>query len=251
MYRLILIDDEPHVRKGLQTCYPWQDWGFSVVEAFENGHQALDYILHYQVDAVVSDVRMPVMDGMEFIRNLRDRGYSTPVLFISGYSDFDYVRQALVYDATDYVLKPVKTEKLAVALQRIRKKLEAMYGEEMMSQPEGYYDKIIDQVMRYVMDNCRTATLEQAAAGVGLSPNYLSKIFKKKTGRVFSDYLTEVKMKKAARLLKDIRIKTYQIAYEVGYENPKNFSRAFRAYYGKSPREYRDGGTEDDTKELG
>ena len=251
MYRLILVDDEPHVRKGLQTCYPWQDWGFAVAGAFENGRQALDYILQYQVDAVVSDVRMPLMDGMEFIRALRKNGYSTPVLFISGYSDFDYLRQALIYDAADYVLKPLKTEKLADAMQRIRSKLEAMYGEQMEAPPDGYYDKIIDQVMRYVVDNCRTATLEQAAAGVGLSPNYLSKVFKRKTGRVFSDYVTEVKMKKAARLLQDIRIKTYQIAYEVGYENPKNFSRAFRAYYGKSPREYRDGGAENDSKKSG
>lgn len=245
MYKLILVDDEPHVREGLRTCYPWEEWGFTIAATFENGRQALDYILHYQVDVILTDVRMPVMDGIELGRQLRERGCQIPLLFLSGYSDFDYVRQALVYGAVDYALKPLRTEKLLAALTRVRKMLERQYGEETAAPPEGYYDKIVDSVRRYVLDDCRTATLESAAAGVGLSPNYLSKIFKKETGQSFSDYLTEVKMKKAARLLGDIRIKTYQIAYEIGYENPKNFSRAFRAYYGKSPREFREEGAAD------
>lgn len=75
---------------------------------------------------------------------------------------------------------------------------------------------------------------------VSLSPNYLSRIFKRKKGMNFSEFLLEVKMETAAKLLRDVTKKTYEIAAEVGYDNPKNFTRAFKQYCGRTPREFRE-----------
>ena len=74
---------------------------------------------------------------------------------------------------------------------------------------------------------------------VGMSSGYLSKIFKEKAGIGFQEYLTEVRMKKACELLDNIQFKSYDVAFYVGYDNPKNFSRAFKTYYGITPKEYR------------
>ena len=74
---------------------------------------------------------------------------------------------------------------------------------------------------------------------MGLSPSHLSRTFKEKSGTGFAELLVQVRMEKASEMLSDVRCKSYEVAYEVGYDNPKNFSRAFKTYYGKSPSEYR------------
>ena len=89
-------------------------------------------------------------------------------------------------------------------------------------------------------EHFQNANLEDASILVSLSPNYLSKIFKRKKGKNFSEYVLDVKMEKAAGLLRDITLKTYEVAAAVGYDNPKNFSRAFKQYCGKTPREFRE-----------
>ena len=105
--------------------------------------------------------------------------------------------------------------------------------------PKAYYDQIVYDVQQYLKDNYRTATLEEAAAKVSLSPAYLSRVFKEKSGTSFSELMLKTRMEKACEMLADIHYKSYDIAYYVGYDNPKNFSRAFKAYYGQSPSEYR------------
>ena len=90
-------------------------------------------------------------------------------------------------------------------------------------------------MQQYLKENYRTATLEEAAAKVSLSPAYLSRVFKDKSGEGFSELLLRTRMEKACELLADIQYKSYDIAYYVGYDNPKNFSRAFKSYYGVTP----------------
>ena len=94
----------------------------------------------------------------------------------------------------------------------------------------------------YVMDHLRTATLEEAAFLTHLSSSYLSRLFRGQTGQSFSDYLLQKRMERACSMLTDARHKIYEISDAIGYDNPKNFSRAFRNYYHLSPREYREGG---------
>ncbi|WP_304944114.1 helix-turn-helix domain-containing protein, partial [Vallitalea guaymasensis] len=91
-------------------------------------------------------------------------------------------------------------------------------------------------------NNYQNVTLQYVADKVNISPSYLSKYFKSKTGENFSDYVLKIKMEKARELLMDIKYKTYEVSELVGYTNPKNFTRAFKKYFGQSPRNYRNGG---------
>ena len=91
----------------------------------------------------------------------------------------------------------------------------------------------------YVKSNLADASLENTAVQVHLSPGYFSKLFHKITQSTFSDYLIQCRMERAGELLKDVTYKTYEISLMVGYDNPKNFSRAFKQYYKVTPREYR------------
>lgn len=240
MYKLIIVDDESKIRTGLAKHYPWSKLGFEIAGSFPNGKAALDYLGDHSVDVVLSDVRMPEMTGIELAQSIRERQMDTLVVFLSGYAEFEYARQALVHGVRNYILKPAKFDDIVSVFSVVKRELDAARGKpEPAEAGGGYYDKIIETVEAYVSGNMKDASLEGAAQKVNMSPNYLSKIFKERTGINFSDYLFEAKMKKSKELMADINLKIYHISSAIGYNNPKNFSRAFKQYHGISPREYR------------
>ena len=241
MYSLIIVDDEVKIREGIANLFPWEQNGFEIKGLFSNGKQALDYLQKNPTDVVMTDIQMPVMNGLELSTFIANEFPDTIHVFLTGYQDFQYMHTAILNRAADYLLKPIKYEELLTCIENIRKKLDKKNN--IRTEPSvdsSYYGQIIARVQEYLKTNYRTATLEEAAVTVNLSPNYLSKIFKEKSGMGFSDYLNRIRMEKAAELLKDISYKHYEIADLIGYDNPKNFSRAFKQYYHVTPREVRD-----------
>lgn len=237
MYKLIMVDDEEKIVGGMAQLFPWQNIGFEVVEVFTSARKALEYIETHPVDVVMTDIEMPDMNGLELSRRLMDYPNIEKVFF-SSYGNYEYFRTALQNGVADYLMKPVDYSALLECFEKIRARLDARchVSEE---KPKAYYDQIVYDVQQYLKEHYRTATLEEAATKVSLSPAYLSRVFKEKSGESFSELLLRTRMEKACELLADIQYKSYDIAYYVGYDNPKNFSRAFKAYYGVSPSEYR------------
>lgn len=236
MYRLLVVDDEEKIAQGIANLFPWNEIGFEVVY-FSRGKMALEYIQHHPVDVVMSDIEMPDLDGIELCRQLM--GKDIKVVFISSYQRYEFFRYAIQFQVEDYLLKPIKSGDILNCFGKIKEKLDKEHMVE--ENTPTYYEQIIGTVKTYVKENYREASLEAAAVLVNLSSSYLSRMFKDKCGYGFSDYLTKVRMKKACELLDDFQYKAYDIAFYVGYDNPKNFSRAFKAYFGKTPTEYRNG----------
>lgn len=230
-------DDEKRLLSGLCDFYPWKDLGFQIVARAENGRQVLDYVARNPVDVVFTDISMPVMTGIELAEVLHREYPNIKIVFLSGYSEFQYARQALKYGVHDYILKPVKTDELRKTFVELKRKLDG--EDESACKTLGYYENIVKFVETYIVSNLKTANLDEAALTVNLSAGYLSSLYKKETGINFSDYLLKARMEKARELLLCPEYKTYDISENLGYENPKNFSRAFKAYYGISPRDFR------------
>ena len=244
-YSLIIVDDELKIRQGLQNLFPWANYGYEVKGIFANGQQALDYLEKNKVDVVLTDICMPIMNGIELNQHIDEKYPDILVIFLTGYSDFHYMQAAIRHHAADYLLKPIKHDELYTGLQKVRQKLDKKYHIRPCRNEadSNYYRKIIVEVVHYLEENYRNATLSEAAARVNLSPNYLSRIFREKSESGFSELLTQIRMKKAAELLCDISYKAYEIAYQVGYDNPKNFSRAFHQYFNMTPTQYRNCGS--------
>ena len=245
MYQLIIIDDEPKIAEGIAMLFPWEEIGFHVACTFTSAVQALEYLGKESVDVVLSDIQMPDLSGLDLCRELQETGVE--IVLFSSYQHYEYFRSAIQLGVTDYLLKPISYPALLECFTKLREKLDAeKHTEQEMSQ--GYYEQILSRVEAYLAGNIQTATLGRCAERVNLSPTYLSRIIKEKTGITFSSRLLQLRMEKARELLNDPNYKGYDVAYDIGYDNPKNFSRAFKNYWGCSPWEYRQQKLEEKTE---
>ncbi|MBB3108060.1 two-component system response regulator YesN [Paenibacillus phyllosphaerae] len=120
MHKVLIVDDEIFVRKGLINLIDWPSLQFEICGEAENGAQALTLIQQRSPDLVIVDIRMPVLDGLELIRQVIAQGGHQPLFIIlSGYPDFSYAQQAFRYNVSDYILKPVNEQEIAATLKRI------------------------------------------------------------------------------------------------------------------------------------
>lgn len=116
--KVVIIDDEPWTRGVIIKLAQWDRLGLKVVGEAADGETGLELIRKVLPDIVITDVRMPRIGGIELVQKLRSEGFQIPILIISGYDDFAYVRSALKLGVTDYLLKPIKAQELNQQLQR-------------------------------------------------------------------------------------------------------------------------------------
>lgn len=240
MYELLIVDDEASSRDMLAACFPWGDLGFHVCGQKDNGRDALDFLGQQTVHAILSDISMPDMDGIGLARRISELPSPRPiVVFLSAYDNFKYAQDAIRYGVRYYVLKPTSFSELKEVFGTIREELDSQYQVSQDSPVEAASDEIVQRVLSYCSQNYQNGSLSALAESLFLNPSYLSQMIKLKTSRTFSDLLNDARMKQAALLLKDPSTKIYNVSTMVGYVNPNNFARAFKAYWGVTPTEYR------------
>lgn len=125
MYKVLLADDEMLDLEGMKQFIPWSELNMEIVGAVTNGFSACELMDHEEVDILVTDVNMPNMSGLELARNALNKKHDVRIIFVSGYQDFHYVKQALSLKAVSYVLKPMDDSELIASLQKIRQDLDA------------------------------------------------------------------------------------------------------------------------------
>jgi len=122
--RMMIIDDEPLVRQGLQKLIPWEVHGVSICAEASNGEEGLSILLAQKPDLVILDIRMPGLDGVEVAQQARGAGYDGKFIVLSGYADFSYAQHAIAFGASEFLLKPVSKNALLNAVQRAAHTLE-------------------------------------------------------------------------------------------------------------------------------
>ena len=120
MLKVLLVDDEPFIVKGLSVLIDWEQEGFEIAGVASNGEEALQFLQEQKVDLIIADIKMPIMTGLELLQNIREHEISDAYFVIlSGYADFSYAQKALRYECFDYILKPVKKEALTAVIQKV------------------------------------------------------------------------------------------------------------------------------------
>lgn len=116
---VLLIDDEVNILNNIQQVIPWGKMGIDIIGLAKNGLEALSYMSEYQPDLILCDIRMPVMDGIQFIQELRKVNEECEVILLTGYQDFEYARAAIRYRARDYILKPINYDELEALISLV------------------------------------------------------------------------------------------------------------------------------------
>ncbi|MEH7119745.1 response regulator [Neobacillus vireti] len=124
MLKVIITDDETQIRKGLRMKVNWEEQGYQIAGEASNGGEALELLRDLNIDVVITDMRMPIMDGIELAKHCQQEFPNVRVVVLSGYSDFEYVRGSLKEGVKDYLLKPVAPDELVEVLSKIRKEVE-------------------------------------------------------------------------------------------------------------------------------
>lgn len=125
MYRVLIVDDEPDIRIGIRMKVDWEKHGLEVSGEASNGREALDLLAANEADIVITDMSMPVMDGVAFLEACSQLFPELRTIVITGYEDFQYARAALKSKARDYLLKPVARDELEAALEKVVRELDA------------------------------------------------------------------------------------------------------------------------------
>lgn len=248
MLKLVIVEDEPLVRQGLVLAVDWAAMDCVVAGEAADGMEGMEVIRRTEPDFVLTDVRMPRMDGIRMIAALRQEGCRAEFLILTAYSDFEYAHSALKLGVTDYLLKPYEEDsELEAAVDKIRRRLaerSAQSAEPSLFRfdlEKGAKSKYIEEAIAYIRAHyAEELSVNGCAEAISLSEGYLSRLFKKETGYTFSAYLAAYRIHVAMRLLRDHHMKVYEVAPQVGYADTNYFSTLFKKSVGISPGEYQD-----------
>lgn len=255
MIRIVIVEDELILRKGLILSMDWESLGCTVVGEGDNGRRGLDLILREKPDVVITDIKMPGMDGLEMLRLAREQCRFHSILLTS-YAEFDYARRAITLEVDDYLLKPVDEEELSALLLRlgekirqtrrnetllkqIRQKPETAAGQAVERAETGVKNYHVAQTLEEIKNHYdQKLSLEALAKQMGVSPSYLSQKFKEATGATFLDFLNQYRLRKAIQMLNTGKYRFVEVSEAVGFTNYKHFHGVFRKYTNLTPSEY-------------
>lgn len=250
MLKVLVVEDEEMIRKGIVLAVDWAALDCVVVGEAANGLQALEAVERYAPSLIITDLKMPVMDGLEMLRQLRERGNNAFVIILTAYDSFAYAQTALRLGAVDFLLKPFHDGELEQAVTRLKQRMDrAGQGGEKGPAPlplpelkKGDKSKYVLEAMAYIGEHYHEPNIGVAAIAqhLGISEGHLSHTFKKETDYTLLNYLTRYRVHRAMELLRDCRLKVYEVAEQVGYRDIAYFSATFKKLVGMSPSEYQD-----------
>jgi ligand-binding sensor domain-containing protein/DNA-binding response OmpR family regulator len=217
-----------------------------------NGKEALSELLRNKYDIVISDVMMPEMDGFTLVKMIKSNPNIShiPVILLTSKSDIDNRLEGIEKGADAYLAKPFNMEELHLTVDNLIKNRQRLKGkfsgalrqEDKIEnkQVDANDDLLMKRIMKSVNENLSNSdySIEQLSIDAGISRAQLHRKLKEITGVSASDFVRNIRMEQAVKLLREKKINITQIAYTVGFTNEAHFSTVFRKHFGIPPSEY-------------
>ena len=255
MFKLLIVEDEEMIRKGLRYTFDWTKSDVIVIDEASNGKEGLEKIKTLIPDIVLLDVNMPVMNGIDMLKNsIEDYKYSA--IIISGYDEFALAKEAIHLGVTEYLLKPLDSDQLFDALEKAKKQVLLLKQDDLIKNTSSNIDeldmiqkkllnetsktsKYVTQMINYVnTEYNRKVTIQDLVDKLGASSTYLNQEFKKETSYTFNDYLNRYRISQAINIIKTGKGKIYTIATDVGFKDYRYFINVFKKYTGCVPSSF-------------
>lgn len=236
MNNVLIIDDEELIRQGIKKRIISYELNIGTIFEGSNGVQALELLKNNKIHIALVDINIPFINGLEFIKEGIKLSRDTIFIIISGYDNFSYAQKAIEYGVFRYILKPINKNQLKETL------IEAinLLGEKA-DENEEKLNPLTKRILTEVNNNysnCEYSLLDLAKS-VGFSESYISKTLKKDIGMTFNEYLTNIRIEMAKKILMtEGKLTTVnEVAKRVGYSNQHYFSQVFKKHIGATPSE--------------
>ena len=244
MLKVLLVEDEDLIRRGLRFQMDWTAAGCVVADEAASGREGLEKIGLLRPDVVVTDVRMPDMDGLEMLK----RGLEVcpfDAIVVSGYGEFDYAQQAIRLGVAEYLLKPVDFNDLRGCIQKIvaRRRQRQQGGQDPSApplvpniDPAAVTNRYAARMLQYIQEHyAERISLTDLSQELNVSCTHLNAKFKAEVGYTFHDFLNHYRISRAVELQKQGTWKLYEIAEMVGFSDYKYFNKVYKKYVGYPP----------------
>jgi len=240
--KILIVDDEKYEAVLMEKCVDWQGRGFEIVGSAQSAREALALFAQTQPDIVLCDINMPVINGLELSRRLKQQRPGVHIIIVTGYREFAYAQQAVEIGVEKYVLKPVQAEELLKTAQKIQKEIDgpaqAGAGPGDAEQSKG---ELTSTAVAYIESNlsARGLSLKGVASAVYANGSYLSRVFREEAGETVTEYILRRRMEKSRELLGSTDLRAYEVAALVGMPDAHYFGQCFKRFTGMTVNEYR------------
>ncbi|MGD1818793.1 MAG: response regulator transcription factor [Pleomorphochaeta sp.] len=246
MYNVVICEDEDIIRKGLMFSFDFHSLDLVVVADFDNPVSCLDYLNNHKVDIIITDIKMPLMSGLEMIGRIENKK-NYEFIILSGYSDFEYAKKAITYGVTEYLVKPLDHELLKISLKKAISNLNdkqlidnAKFQAKNLSKVYkdiNSEDQLLQEIIKFIKDNyMHKITLNDVANELNYSVSSIKNKLKQ-NDITFNTTLNSFRIYKAINLISLDKYPIYQIAEMVGFNDYKYFCSKFKNYTGYSVTE--------------
>ncbi len=246
---ILIVEDNTEMREFICSVL-WDEYR---IEEAENGKAGLDMAIQDNPDLIISDIMMPLLDGISMCKALKTNLTTChiPIILLSAKTDIESKLQGMELRADDYLEKPFSQEYLKARIQNllsIRENLRSHFSRPT-GEPSGLHkmnalDKAFIEIATKIIEEkmCDPDfSVKMLSDELSLNRVHMYRKFSAITGLLPKDYIKQVRLSKAAQLLKERQLTVAEIGYAVGYSAPSNFNSAFKTYFGKTPKEYQEG----------
>lgn len=248
MWRTLIVEDEQPARASMRKLFQKASIPFEIVGEAGDGQEALEMIRVLRPDVVISDIDMPVMDGVHLLKSAREEGFDCRFVMLTAMSEFEYARQALEHGASGYLLKlslDLKglrhvMDKVAHELEQQEKlrKVGKWFPDKSRAEPTDHPE--MNRIIGYIEEHySEEITLKGLAELIRMDSSYVSDLFKKKTGSTLTHYIQNRRIQAAKMLLAETDRTVSDIGHQVGFENDNYFIKIFKRWCELTPNEYR------------
>lgn len=237
MIRVLLVEDEISTLNLLKIIVDWEAFHMKIVGTASNGREALFQIPEIKPNLIITDIKMPIMDGIALAEEVHKEYPQIRVMIVTAYEDIRLAQRALRSGVVDFILKPLKRQEIKDALARI----ECL--EEGEQQKEQEAQDLMEKVKIFLDENYfrKELSLPVIAEQFFINASYLSRAFSKRYGITLIEYLNRIRIEHACQYLEDGDWKIYQVAERVGIPDPDYFTKCFKKVTGISVRDYKKG----------